>query len=224
MAEPTSSQRVAPAWLSPLILLAAAAVLARRWDQIPDRWVVHWSARGIPNGWANKSPLGVYAPLLGGGLLWLIMESATAIVRARAGRDPALAALETATTQLLRLLSVAISLLFGLLAITLPLGPHVAPGAIVVTSLGLVLGAVLIGTRGISRALERARREGHSERLKGYRGIYYSNPEDHRLWVPKLMGLGLTINFANPWAWPMMLLLAGVPIAIVILGLLASAR
>ena len=51
MPEPTSSDRLLPVWLSPVILLAAAAVLARRWDQIPDRWIVHWGVGGVPNGW-----------------------------------------------------------------------------------------------------------------------------------------------------------------------------
>jgi len=224
MPESSREVRVLPAWLSPLVLLASGAYLASHWDRIPDRWVVHWGVGGVPNGWAGKTPLGVYAPILGGGLLWLLMEGVAAWVRARSARDAALAALETATTQLLRLVSLALSILFGVMAIILPLGPHVGPGVIVVGSLALVLGAIVIGASLASKAIEKAKREGHAERLKGYKGIYYANPDDPRLWVPKLMGMGITINFANRWAWPTMLLLTGFPVALVIFALLATAR
>jgi uncharacterized membrane protein len=221
---PSSRARDVPAWLSPLVLLSAAAILVARWDQIPDRWMVHWGAGGVPNGWASKNPIGVFAPLIGGGLLWLLMEGIAAIARSRGVQDPLRVTLNSATTQMVRLISVAISLLFGLLAVTLPLGPHLGPGATVVLALGLVLGAVVIGASRTSGAMEQARRDGHSERLKGYKGLYYSNPEDPRLWVPKLSGLGMTVNFANPRAWPVMIVLTALPLAVVVVALLATSR
>lgn len=36
---------------------------------------------------------------------------------------------------------------------------------------------------------------------KGYGTLLYRNPEDPRLWVPKLVGIGWTLNFAHPTAW-----------------------
>ena len=35
----------------------------------------------------------------------------------------------------------------------------------------------------------------------GWKGIFYSNPDDPALWVPKRFGLGYTLNFGNPWSW-----------------------
>ena len=32
-------------------------------------------------------------------------------------------------------------------------------------------------------------------------GVFYFNPEDSSLLVPKRSGLGYTLNFANPWSW-----------------------
>ena len=61
------------------------------------------------------------------------------------------------------------------------------------------------------RTKERARRE-----VEGHRALYYSNTKDPRLWVPKLNGTGLTLNFAHPWAWPVMVLLLGAPIGLVL--------
>ena len=33
-----------------------------------------------------------------------------------------------------------------------------------------------------------------------WRGIFYSNPDDPALLVPKRFGIGYTLNFGNPWA------------------------
>ena len=49
------------------------------------------------------------------------------------------------------------------------------------------------------------------------RACGYRNPRDSRLWVPKLAGIGWTINFAHRFAWPMMLVLVGLPLAVVVL-------
>ena len=32
-------------------------------------------------------------------------------------------------------------------------------------------------------------------------GIFYVNPKDESLFVPKRSGLGYTLNFAHPWSW-----------------------
>src|SRR4029078_1817386 len=51
-------------WIPPLILVAAAAVLALFWDGLPVRWAVHWGLGGQPNGWATKTSFGVFGPLV----------------------------------------------------------------------------------------------------------------------------------------------------------------
>lgn len=45
-------------------------------------------------------------------------------------------------------------------------------------------------------------------------GVYY-NPSDSRLWLPKrIAALGWTVNFAHPWAIPVVLLLVLGPLLI----------
>ena len=44
-------------------------------------------------------------------------------------------------------------------------------------------------------------------------GIFYVNPDDRSLFVPKRFGIGYTINFAHPWS--------GVVLAVIILMTLA---
>ena len=32
-------------------------------------------------------------------------------------------------------------------------------------------------------------------------GVFYFNPDDPALFIPKRFGIGYTLNFANPWSW-----------------------
>jgi uncharacterized membrane protein len=42
---------------------------------------------------------------------------------------------------------------------------------------------------------------------RGWKGIFYSNPEDPALLVPKRFGIGWTLNFGNPWSWVVLALI-----------------
>jgi hypothetical protein len=56
-----AAETVMPVWgwvlfvLPPLILAGAAFYLQANWDQIPDRFPVHWGIDGKPDRWAVKS-------------------------------------------------------------------------------------------------------------------------------------------------------------------------
>lgn len=43
------------------------------------------------------------------------------------------------------------------------------------------------------------------EEWKG--GVFYSNRSDRALLVPKRFGVGYTLNFGNPWAWALLVLI-----------------
>jgi uncharacterized membrane protein len=211
-----------PRWPSFAVLAAAAAYLAVRWDSIPARWIIHWSAAGRPNGWSERSWLGVFGPLLLAGAIAVFFEVLGAITSRRSVTDAAMVAVTAATRDLLRAVAFGLCLVFAMLAIDLPLGPRLAPGALVAL-LAIPIGVTLaIGTARIAEALRQVRSAGHGAKVEGYHALYYSNPKDQRLWVPKLSGMGLTINFAHRWAWPVMAILMGVPIAIAIASVLAS--
>jgi len=58
----------------PLLFLGAvAAVVAARWQSIPDRFPVHWGLTGQPDAWATRSASGVLGPLAVGFLLVLVL-------------------------------------------------------------------------------------------------------------------------------------------------------
>ena len=41
----------------------------------------------------------------------------------------------------------------------------------------------------------------------GWKGIFYYNPNDPALFVPKRYGIGYTLNFGNPWSWVVLALI-----------------
>jgi uncharacterized membrane protein len=53
-----------------------------------------------------------------------------------------------------------------------------------------------------------------------WRGIFYWNPADRALIVPKRFGIGYTLNFANPWSWVVLSgILAGIVLSVLFTGL-----
>jgi len=40
-----------------------------------------------------------------------------------------------------------------------------------------------------------------------WKGIFYSDPDDPALLVPKRFGIGYTLNFGNPWSWVVLALI-----------------
>ena len=50
----------------------------------------------------------------------------------------------------------------------------------------------------------------------------YRDPSDPRLFVPKRLGVGLTINLAHPFAWWVIIGMTIVPILVVVGAVLAA--
>ncbi len=212
-----------PPWPSVVLVVGAAAYLGIRWDDIPARWVVRWSPNGTPSGWAERTPAGVFGLLVGAAALVLFVESLAATIASRNAADAAMAPVHAATKHVMRVTTFAITAVLAFGAVDLPLGPNLPPSVVLVASIGLPTLAIAVGSRRVARAMEEAREAG-ATKLEGYRGLYYANAKDKRLFVPKVVGVGTTINFAHPWAWPVMLLLVGLPIVAVIASLVTTQR
>jgi uncharacterized membrane protein len=58
---------------------------------------------------------------------------------------------------------------------------------------------------------------------KGYGPFFYRNPEDSRLIVPKLVGIGWTLNFAHRTAW-LLLGLVLLPVLVVLVVAFLATR
>jgi uncharacterized membrane protein len=199
---------------APLAILAAAAGwLTLRWDALPERWVIHWGPRGVPDGYASKTFGGVFGPLLFGVALALCLELVAVLIeRASRTRLPRLA---RAYGDLVRWVSMGQSGAVAVIAILLPSSTPPSPRLLIGLSLGALAVALVAGGLGLSAAARRMAAEGHPL-PKGYGPFLYRDPEDPRLIVPKLVGIGWTFNFARPSAWLLLgLLLLPVLVALV---------
>jgi len=88
--------------------------------------------------------------------------------------------------------------------------PNVAP------SIWILLGPVLL-IAALSLLLPLLARTGRRPPEDHWKGVFYSNPEDPALLVPKRYGVGYTLNFGNPWSWvvlALLLLMVALPVAL----------
>jgi uncharacterized membrane protein len=211
-----------PAWPQFVVFAVAAGYLALRWDAIPPEWASHWDIVGTPNGVSERSVAGVFGPVVLGAAVAGFVESLLLMLPRERDAGDALHPVRAASVYCVRLIMFAIALVLSVAAVALPLEPSVPGVAIAVAALALPGLATALGAGRISAALREVRRSGHGDKVEGYHGLYYASSSDRRLFVPKLTGFGVTINFAHPWAWPAMVLLTGVPIAIVLAIVLAT--
>jgi uncharacterized membrane protein len=177
---------------------------------------VHWDVRGNPNGWSTRDVPGVFGLPILGAVVMAFVEGAAAITRSRAQGPSTLAAVRQAGVHFVRVTNCGLALVFGWLAIDLPLGPRMPSGLLTAVLLVPLVGAMVLGSARMRSVLVDARRTGQGASVEGYRSFYYANKKDSRLVVPKLYGTGWTVNFANPWAWPMILLLLAAPVGLVL--------
>ena len=205
-------------WIALGALVAAGVGLAVFWGEVPDRWITHWGVHG-PDGWATKSAAAAALPLGIGLAVWVLFDVlAFATARGASGFPREM---KSVVATVVRAAGLAIALVCAGLALALPL---LQPRSAVPIAVGVpvFIGAV-VGTAMLWAWRQTRRLRAAGVALPdGYTGVFYKNPRDGRLWVPKVTGLGWTLNFAHRRAWPVMIALVGVPVALVILiGLLA---
>ncbi len=180
----------------PLMLLAGAAMyLHSQWRQIPARFPVHFGFDGIPNRWVDRTVRGVYGPLLlGEELAVFVFGMALAgwygSRRSESMRKPMLVVMIAVEWM--------IALLFGAIPLRLA-------GSVAIPISALTLGPLVLLIPAMAYAIRESNQPRDSldptpnECWKG--GIVYYNPNDAALFVQRRVGIGFTINLANPWSW-----------------------
>ena len=200
-------------WVAIGALVAAGVMLAVFWGDLPDRWITHWGLHG-PDGWAAKNAANAALPLAIGLGAWALFDGlAYATTRPAGGFPPQMMSI---VATVVRAVGLALALVCASLALALPLwqprsARPIAVGVPVI--IGVVVGAAMVWAW---RETRRLRASGVAL-PEGYTGVFYRNPRDARLWVPKVAGVGWTINFAHRRAWPVMIALVGVPVTLAIL-------
>ncbi len=206
------------------VLTAAGVVLALFWGDVPGRWIIHWGWHGQPDHWVAKSVGVAIGPLVIGLVAWALIEVTASRVARRGGGSttfpPEMLAVQVALVRLGGL--AAVTAVAGLTLVLPLLHPH-SPVPLLVGTLveiGVVVGVGMAWAHARTRRL----RASGIAMPEGYGGLVYRNARDSRLWVPKLAGVGWTINFAHRLAWPVAIALVGVPLAIILVVTLAAAR
>ncbi len=194
---PPGGGRHFPAWLAwalpPFAFpLATALYLQAHWDQIPERFPIHWGAGGQPNGWAHRTAGGVYGPLLfAAGLMLLMLLLGLALYYGSRHSPQMLAVLKVliGVTYLLALVFSTVGLLpvFG------------APPVILLAVVPIFVIALLVYS--FKSATDPAMpAEATPDECWTLGSVYY-NPRDPALFVQKRIGFGYTFNFGHRLSW-----------------------
>ena len=160
---------------------------------LPDPVPTHFDATGHVNGWTPKAHL----PWIVFGMpvyVWLLLLL-IGTVSARVCKDATKAPLQAFFP-----LRGFLPLGFCLLMATVLAIPLTGLGALRygIGALFVCLALGLVYLMRDFRAYLRTQPDAHHYRGGG---LIYHNPEDSRLWVEKRIGIGWTLNYAQPAAW-----------------------
>jgi uncharacterized membrane protein len=214
---------------APWVLQAALDTWAQtRLSAVPARLVIHWNVRG-PDRWIETTAHAVQAlvEMIGGGCVAL---GVGAILVAWSRTSDSLQTPAARRVYQFRRLGAWLLIgceFFGAVLAAMSLATVSASavriwGALLTTFLIALSGAMIFAYKKAACSIDEA--IGHRDNTQPCwrRGIYY-NPDDPSFWVPKRIGVGWTINFAHPWAWPVLAVLVLVPVAVVT-GIIAAVR
>lgn len=215
---------VAPALVCAVLLLGGAALaLYFNYDSLPQRFPTHYGISGEADAFGEKSAGRVAMPLVLGALVVALIAMNVAGIAygtRRGGSPETLAAREAQRVYFARMLAwmaLALSALISFLAVApvlnaerIPGGPWMMP-AVVVLLIGGVMWAVL-------RWREQAGGPGDDTPDECWAGgMFYWNANDPVWMVERRHGVGYTLNFAHPFAWAQMALVAALVAAPVLL-------
>lgn len=177
-------------------------------DQLPARIPVHWGTHGADRFVSPERGM------VEGGVIALAIWLSMALVCSVEGQDKASAAVRI-FLQPLRGLMPTCLLVFMTCILGKPLLGDAAFGVGIGIFLLGTLAAIIIGLVQLPEGALSADPEDLSQKRPDCWkwGLFYINPEDERLWVPKKYGGGWTFNFAHRRAKVYMVLTVALPLA-----------
>lgn len=226
--------------LGPFAILGAGALwLHSHWEQIPERFPVHWDLEGTPDGWATRSLSGVYGPLALAAFLCAVVAMLawgtlrwTRRVEVSGGPAKSEVRFQRMIVSILLGTEYFLALIFGWsgwLALHSQQEKAGSTAILIAAVVFLVLIiAVMIHTgQGGSRLPEFSSLSSGSPgaRPLGDRtpdrcwkaGVFYFNPDDPAIIVEKRFGIGYTLNFGQPLSWAIVAALTILPLLIIAL-------
>jgi uncharacterized membrane protein len=198
--------------LAPLCLLALIAWYAQsHWDQIPERFPVHFGLRG-PDAWVARSPRAVYSLIVVMGLIcafMLMTRYGLLHWSRRLAAGGAAAQAEARFRRVIAWLLIAVEYLMVALAWVMLFASPQAGGMLGIAMLVFTIAVVLVLLRmgqGGSRAAQGGPVGDRTPDACWKWGFFYVNPNDPALFVEKRFGIGYTVNLGNRWSWIFLLI------------------
>ena len=127
-----------------------------------------------------------------------------------------------ATAGITRVVSLAIAIYMALLVMPPTWLPRLGTGRTLGLGMVVIVGAIMFAVWALKAVYRYLHRTEQLAGLEGWNGLTYNNPKDPRIWVPKLSGLGATLNFAHAKSWVILIAILIVPIGGTILALVAA--
>ncbi|MFT3916457.1 MAG: DUF5808 domain-containing protein [Anaeromyxobacteraceae bacterium] len=205
-----------------VILGGAALVLALRWEDLPARFPMHWNGRGEIDRWAARGPE-AYQPLVMGTALVAGMLALRALILAftpSRAADPRAQALRSISRWALTGTATFIALLFGAVVLNPLLAPESPALVLGVAGVGLVALLAGLGLATVRLASLPSSGPGDGTPDDRWRagGLFYVNPDDPALFVPKRFGVGYTVNLGRPGGVLALAAMIGIPLAIALVA------
>jgi uncharacterized membrane protein len=203
----------------PLAILCATSLdVFAHWQQIPERYAIHWAHDGSANGWAAKTCAGLYGPPLFGALIVVFLAGISLSILHGSRRSSPVSPAVSLCALFAYLAAFLASLTpFTALHPPLPVAVFSPILAAIIAVFFLVLGRI------VYRMIKAVNVPGDGdftspEYWRG--GMVYYNPDDPAIYVQTQVGGFYTLNFGNRASW---LLLARIVLYATGMALLAHA-
>lgn len=178
-------------WTLPpfVLLLSAVGYLLSQYDALPARYPVHWGVAGRADRFVEKSLGAVLLPgLVGLAVLALLAFNAWQVEQSKRG--------SAKSARWMVALEWAVAMLFVVVVLLPALPPLGQKG-----TLALIL-APAAGVAAVAIGVSRESWKAPSAPAECWRlGVFYYNPADPDIMVPKRTGLGYTLNFGHRASW-----------------------
>ena len=127
-----------------------------------------------------------------------------------------------ATAGLTRVVNLAIAIYIALLVMPPAWLPGIGAGRTLGLGMVIIVGVIVWAVWALKAVHRYLHRADQLAGLEGWNGVIYSNANDPRIWVPKLSGLGATLNFAHTKSWLVLGAILVMPIGGVILAIISG--
>ena len=221
-------------WVHIAVITASLALTWMLYPQMPDQIVQHVDFNGVATDYMPKSPAAVLFPAAVAAFMAAVMTCSHAmVIRSKRPVDPGSpAASALAYALFARMQSIVMFasgvLLTSVVGLAMPFAfaeiiPMDVLGSLVIVAVLVIVAAsiwvaVVYGQSG-ARAIKRDMASGAmpmDEDRMWLAGIFYCNPCDPSIIVPKRFGVGWTVNVGRPGGWAVIIGLLVVTVGFVI--------